>query len=159
MWRRSDQKVKQRDQSPSVAPPLPSDPVWSYASAARQSLPDRLQRRIGPGNDSVDSAKRKPVDDLLATPRRVDKSAMAQAGQVRADSGLGLPNGLDKLAHGSVVRFEELQDVEPSRIAQDPKKARGGRPVCWNEEPGIHIWKARYHVPSSARCPKRGAES
>jgi hypothetical protein len=71
---------------------------------------------------------------------------MPQTRQVGADPGLGLADRAYEFADGALLLFEELQDVQPCRISQNSEKARGGGSVGWQWNPGIHIWKAGYHV-------------
>src|SRR5690242_18288434 len=130
-----------------------SYPVRPDAGAGRQALRDRLDDEVRFRDDAVQPAKGEAVDDLPATALGGHKPAVAQARQVGADPRLRLADGRHELAHGQRAFVKELQDVQPSRVAQDSEETRRGGSIGWRHEPGIHIWKAGYHYKSFQSGP------
>ena len=87
---------------------------------------------------------------MTSFPRRsaVMNPAVAQAGQVRADAGLGLAHRRHELANRALAALEQLQDAETGGVAEDPEEAGGSHGIDPEREVRYHIRKTGYHRPA-----------
>jgi len=125
-----------------------SNPIRADASARRQALDNRLQSHAGLSNDLIQAAQRKAVEDLLASALGFHKATVPQTCQVGTDPRLGLANRAHQLADAALSLVEELQDVQPRRISENPEEARRSSAISSGHDRGIHIWKAGYNIHS-----------
>src|SRR5262249_8232518 len=103
-----------------------SHPVGTDARAGGEALSDRLQRVVGATDDPVRAGQRETGDDILAPGPGADEPAVAKTGEVRADARLRLAGGRDELPDRPLTVPQDIEDVQPGRVAQDPEEA-GGR--------------------------------
>lgn len=126
---------------------MASYPVGTYSSARGQALHDRLHCGVGSLNEPIQPPKCQAIGNLLAPALGCDKTAVPQTGKVGADARLGLSGCRHQLPHRPLPFLEELEDVEPGRITQDPKESRRRDSVVRRYNSRIHIWKAGYRTP------------
>src|SRR5260370_25392010 len=116
-----------------------SYPIWTDLCAGGEASGDGTQHFGGPIQDSGEPSERQAIDHLFALAFRGHESAVAQAGQVWADSWLRLPDDSHELPDSPFPHGQELKDLQPPGIRQNAKEARGrGGRRAMNKR-GIHI--------------------